>query len=838
VAPSPDSDAVTTGMRSDQSTASGAEVQSSVEAALSSLTLEEKTMLLGGQDEWSLPALPKIGLRSIVMSDGPIGVRGVRWTPDDPATALPCPSALAATWDRALARRVGRVLAQEARAKGVHAVLAPTINLHRSPLGGRHFECYSEDPLLTAQMAVSYVEGMQSGGVAAVPKHFVANEAETERFTVNNVVAERTLRELYLEPFHAVVDAGAWALMAAYNAVNGQTMTESARFQRGILRDEWGFDGVVVSDWLAARSTVRDMEGGMDLAMPGPGTVYGDRLAEAVRAGDVRGLLVDEAVRRVLVLAARVGCLEAVGPVRDRAVSSERARVVAREVAARGSVLLENRGGALPLNPSALSRLAVIGSAAARPRVQGGGAAQVFPTSVVSPLDAIGTSLRPQTKVVHAVGAAISDGFEIAQVGFDLRAVIRDATSAIVADVPLASGEVQWTGSDFPEPATHETTRSVELVGIYTPATTGFHQFATKAIGQMVLTVDDAVLFRGEEEAQGSGDPLEAFFSPSIVRGGAELEAGTPARVSLSYVVPAAPEGQNQAVVVTLMHRAPQQDAESLLAEAESLAAASDVAIVVVATTETVESEGADRHDLRLPGRQDELVRRVASVNPRTIVVVNAGAPVEMPWRQDVAAVLLTWFPGQEAGSALADVLFGVTEPGGRLPTTWPARLEDAPVTEVVPTGGDLAYGEGVFIGYRAWGRTGKKPAYWFGHGLGYTEWTYDSLTAEMGPDQQSLRVTVRVRNVGRRTGREVIQLYVSPTAADDQRPDRWLAGFVTVDASPGEVATATISVPSHAFEVWSHSGQWQPVPGEYLIEVGRNVHDILTSSRIEIYVP
>ncbi len=279
-----------------------------VEAALGKLDLEAKARLLAGQDMWSLPALPEIGLGSLVMSDGPIGVRGVRWTAEDPSIALPSPTALAATWDPELARRAGTLLAQEARRKGVHVLLAPTVNLHRSPLGGRHFECYSEDPYLTGEIASGYVNGVQGGGVGTTVKHFVANDAETDRFTVDNVVAPRPLRELYLAPFEAIVEnAHPWGIMSAYNQVNGTTMTEHRHLQNEVLRGEWGFDGFIVSDWMAARSTVGDILGGLDVAMPGPRTVYGDALAAAVRKGDVDESVVDDAVRNVLRLAARVG---------------------------------------------------------------------------------------------------------------------------------------------------------------------------------------------------------------------------------------------------------------------------------------------------------------------------------------------------------------------------------------------------------------------------------------------------------------------------------------------------------------------------------------------------
>jgi beta-glucosidase len=807
-----------------------------VELALAGLDLDEKAALLGGQDEWSLPAMPHIGLRSIVMSDGPIGVRGVRWTPEDPSVALPCPTALAASWDPLVARRAGRILGQEARVKGVHVVLGPTINLHRSPLGGRHFECYSEDPVLTAQIAAAYVSGVQAGGVATTPKHFVANEAETERFTVDNIVSERALRELYLAPFEAVVNAGTWGLMSAYNAVNGTSMTVNAAFQRDLLRGEWGYDGFVVSDWLGARDTAGDILGGMDVAMPGPGSVYGPRLAAAVRGGEISEALVDEAVRRVLLLAARVGCLRGTEPLTDAAGGYERADQVARQIATRGSVLLANPDGLLPLDPTALRRIAVAGDAAARPQAQGGGAAKVFPKYTVSLLEGLRAALEPATQITHVLGTAILSELEIAREGFELRAVVRDVTGNVLADVPLPSGEVQWTGSDFPEGATYAAIHSVELTGTFTPACTGAHDFGTKAIGSMHLRVGGKTLFNGVEEPEGTGDPLEAFFARSANRGSVDLVAGTPVAVRLSYVVPKMTEGQNQAVVVSVTHRDPERDPESLLREAETEAACADVAVVVVSTTETVESEGADRKDLRLPGRQDELVRRVSAANPRTVVVVNCGAPVEMPWRNDVAAVLLTWFPGQEGGHALADMILGNVEPGGRLPTTWAAKLDHAPVTDVTPHQGRLIYEEDLFIGYRAWDRSHLKPAYWFGHGLGYTCWSYESLRLDLqGPDQ-SVTARVTVRNIGARTGREVIQIYLSLAADDQERPDRWLAGFASVEARPGEEVTVTVQVPCRAFQTWSAgAGGWVTRPGDYRVHACRSAGDVRLTSPITI---
>ena len=818
-----------------------------VERALARLSLDEKAALLGGQDEWSLPAMPHIGLRSLVMSDGPIGVRGVRWTPDDPSIALPCPTALAATWDPEIAHRAGRVLAEEARDKGVHVLLGPTINLHRTPIGGRNFECYSEDPVLTGQIAVGYIHGVQSGGVATTAKHFVANEAETDRFTVDNVVSERALRELYLAPFESVVKAGAWGLMSAYNSVNGSLMTEHAGLQRDVLRQEWGFDGFVVSDWLAARSTINDLLGGMDVAMPGPSTVYGPRLAAAVRAGEVNEELVDDAVRRVLLLAVRVGCLETSDETIEVAAADTGADVVAREIATSGCVLLENRNGTLPLNRNAISKIAIIGSAAAQPQIQGGGAAQVFPKYAISPLDGLRAALDPATRITHALGAAILDEMEVAAQGFELRAIVRDAAGSTLADVALPSGEVQWTGSDFPRGTSYDQLHSVELTGTFTPRRSGSHQFGTKAIAHVRLTVGDTTLFDGVEEAQGGGDPLEAFFSRPVHRGYVDLQAGTPIDVSLFYVGPKMQDGQNQSVVVSLTHRDPQTDPETLLSEAETAAKNADVAVVIVSTTPTVESEGSDRKSLKLPGRQDELVRRVSAANRRTIVVVNCGAPVELPWRNDVAAVLLTWFPGQEGGNAVADVLLGLEEPGGRLPMTWPASLADAPISKVTPTDGHLPYTEELLIGYRAWDQHDKMPAYWFGHGHGYTDWRYERLQVTIygsaRPDYPA-EATVTLCNTGTRRGREVVQIYLAPAlnhpdaaSNDPDRPDRWLAGFATVHAAPGDQVTATVELPRRAFESWSSTAGWTRPAESYELSASHSAGDVRLTAEVPAWL-
>jgi beta-glucosidase len=808
--------------------------EAAVAAALDRLDLAAKVAILAGQDMWTLPALPQIGLESIVMSDGPVGVRGTTWGGVDPSVALPSPTALAATWDAELARRAGRLLGQEARRKGVHVLLAPTVNLHRSPLGGRHFEAYSEDPLLTARIGTAYVAGVQDQGVATTVKHYVANDSETERFTVSVAATERTLRELYLAPFEAIVrDGRAWGVMSAYNSVDGVTMTEHAALQLGVLKGEWDFDGVIVSDWLAARHTARAALGGLDIAMPARRNPWADKLVAAVRDGRVPAEVIDEQARRVLRLAARVGALagapESVPPAsRPAAIDGV---ALAREIAARSIVLAANPAGLLPLDATAVTTVAVIGALARDARVLGGGSATVFPAHVVSPLEGLTAALPDSVKVTYAMGADVR-GDTLAPATrphWDrLRATFRDRDGRDLYATALATGAGRWL--QLPDGVEADELATVEICGQLTADVPGTHQLGIRGVGEFALSVGGHPVFDGSLRPAAE-DAASAFLSPPEHRIAVDLAAGSVTDVSLTHQVALA--AGFGAVSLVLGYAAPIAGPEELLAEAADAAAVADVAVVVVGTTEEVESEGFDRTTLALPGRQDELVRRVAAANPRTVVAVNAGSPVELPWAADVGAVLLTWFGGQEAGHALADVVLGIAEPGGRLPTTWPAREGDCPVLATTPSDGVLHYDEGVFIGYRAYERAGITPRYAFGHGLGYTTWEYEHIAG----DQRT--ITVTVRNTGARAGREVVQIYAGPAAADTSgRPRRWLAGFAAADAAPGEARTVTFGLPERTFQIWAGGtgdGGWETIPGEYVIEAARSRADIRLSATVQV---
>ncbi|HEX5188790.1 MAG TPA: glycoside hydrolase family 3 C-terminal domain-containing protein [Streptosporangiaceae bacterium] len=804
-----------------------AATETAIRDALDSLSLEDKVRLLAGQDMWSLPGIGEIGLASIVMSDGPVGVRGTHWTAADPSVALPSPTALAASWDPELAREAGRLLGQEARRKGVHVLLAPTVNLHRSPLGGRHFEAYSEDPLLTSAIGAGYVRGVQDHGVAATVKHYVANDFETERFTASTEVSERALRELYLAPFEALVrEARAWAVMSAYNAVNGVPMTTNGALQLGVLRQEWGFDGVVVSDWMAAHDTVGTANGGLDVVMPARGSPWGSRLIAAVHDGEVPPEVIDEHVSRVLLLAARVGALagvsEAVPPERRPAQADGAA--LAREIAVRSFVLASNRDRALPLDPPSLGTVALIGALGKDAMVLGGGSAAVFPAHVTSPLEGLAAALPAGVRLGYAVGndprAHLAPAASPAWTG--LRVVFRDASGVALHGTSLTTGAGRWM--DLPAGVDPGALTSVEIGGQLTAAIAGIHRLGIRGTGRFTLTAAGSVLFDGEVRAD-TTDFSRIFLAPPEHRVPLPLEAGEQADVTL--VKHLSPGESGALVSLSLGYGEPAGTDDELLAEAEHLAAASDVAIVVVGTTEEVESEGFDRTSLTLPGCQDELVRRVAAAAPRTVVVVSAGSPVELPWADEVDAVLLTWFGGQELGLALADVLLGASEPGGRLPTTWPASAADCPVLNTTPTSGVLSYEEGIFIGYRAWERSAAVPRYPFGHGSGYTTWEYERI------DVGDAEVRVTVRNTGARAGREVVQVYLSAEPADRTRPARWLGGFAIAKAAAGESVTVTVGLPKRAFQVWD--GGWRTVGGQYLVEAAHNIADRRLSAAITI---
>ncbi len=822
-----------------------------IEELVAALSLEQKVALLTGAGFWSLRPEPAIGLRAVVVSDGPAGVRGPRWDERETSANVPSPTAMAASWDEGLVEELGGLLAFEARRKGVDVLLAPTLNLHRTPFGGRHFECFSEDPLLTARIGVAFVRGVQGGGVAATAKHFLANDSETERMTLDARVDERTLRELYLAPFEAVVrEAGVWSAMASYNRLNGESMTESALL-RGYLHDELGFDGLVMSDWFATRSTVAAARAALDLAMPGPDGPWAGALLAAVEAGEVLQAAIDDKVGRILLLADRVGALDpgaretalaggpaapaepepepepepAVPAVVPPAFDAARIASTLRRAAAAGFVLAANTG-VLPLDRAALRTLAVVGPNAAVARTLGGGSATVFPPYAITPLEGLRSALAPGVGVEHALGVRAADRIPAAGAPW-----LRGPGGGPGVEVRFIGdrGEVLGTerrpGCSF-NWAPADLDRGVAWIEVHTvlrATDPGTYLVGASGVGRHRLTIGDAVAFDERLEGTPGADVIEALMLPPQMAHRVDLDRGQEVAIVLARQVRSPGESPAATgVSFQLNLLAPHGTDDEEIDRAAALAADCDVAVVVVGTTDEVESEGFDRRSLALPGRQDELVRRVAAANPRTVVVVNAGAPVLMPWAGEVAAVLLAWFPGQEFGHALADVLLGSVEPGGRLPTTWPRTEAGLPSTQ--PVDGVLVYDEGLHVGYRAPEGDRGEALYPFGHGLGYTSWAYRSIVApaRCALGDGDLHVDVGVQNTGPRPGREVVQLYVSRSPSAVTRPARWLAAFGAVHAEPGAEATAHLTIPRRAFEHWDReAGGWALEPGSFMLAAG-----------------
>ena len=799
-------------------------------ALISRLELEEKVALLSGADFWHTAAVPRLGIPALRMSDGPNGVRGTRFTTGPPSALVPCGAALGASWDPDVVREVGGVLADEARAKNVHLLLGPTMNLQRTPVGGRNFETFSEDPHLTARLAVAYVEGVQAKGIACCAKHLVANDTEWQRMTADARVDERTLHEVLLAPFEAVVrEAGVRSVMAAYNRLDGTYASEHPWLLRQVLRADWGFDGLVVSDWFATHSTAEALRAGLDLEMPGPPLHRGPKLLEAVRAGEVTEAEVDAAAAHVLDLVAWAGLLGA-GP--DRGEQTRRdpgTAATLRRAAAAGMVLLRNQGGLLPLDRATLGRVALIGPNADAAALNGGGSAALRAERRVAPSDGLAARVthlvvEPGCLAHHSLPPL--DERDLRRPDGEPGVLVEhlDAGGAVIATETVARSAAHWGGAaELPEGAS-----AIRLRATLTPRMPGTWTFGVAAVGPSRVWLDDILVVANDGRERGAA--LMGFGSREQ-RATAELERGRPVDLRAEVEL-----GGGTGLAGLVVGALPPTPAD-LLDRAVAAAAAADVAVVVVGTNEDWETEGVDRATMALPGDQDELARRVAAANPRTVVVVNAGSPVEMDWADSVPAVLQIWFAGQELGHALADVLLGDAEPGGRLPLTFPRRLQDTPAFLDHPgEAGVLRYSERMFAGHRWYDARGLAPRFPFGHGLGYTTFAFERAELEGDAAAGDLAVALDVVNTGAREGKAVVQVYLEPPPGLRRRPPRALAGFTPVVVAPGARERVRVPVARRAFEVWDpQDGDWRLPPGRYRLHLGRSSRDLVTSVPLDI---
>jgi beta-glucosidase len=805
-------------------------VNEKIENLIAQMTLEEKVSMLAGADMWHTVPIERLGIPVIKVTDGPNGARGSQFKGGPPSVCTPVGVALAATWNTELVERVGMMLGEEVKAKGAHILLAPTVNIHRSPLAGRNFECYSEDPYLSGKTATAYINGLQSQGVGACIKHFVCNDSEFERNTLSSEVSERALREIYLPPFRlAIRDAKPWAVMSSYNKINGVWASENAYTLLDILKGEWGFDGIVMSDWFGTY-TPRVALGGLDLEMPGPARWMGDHVLEAVQAGQLGEDMVNDKVRRLLRTIARAGAFEQPELRPEQAMDKLEHRRLVREAAAEAIVLLKNTNDVLPLDVAKLNSLAIIGPNAKTAQIQGGGSAHVTPHYVVTPYDGIVNKVGASVQVGYAAGCAIhkmsplvdanwlttADGSHGLTVEYFAE---RDLSGAPVHTMVTDSTELVWFGAEMPHADINPDQFFVRLTGTFTPPETGTYTFGLMGFGLNRLCVDEVELVNNWEAPAREESTAEV-----------EMVAGQPYRLRVEY------GWEGTAGWRTLRLGCTPPIPPDAINDAVALAARSDVAIVFAGLTDEWESEGYDRADMELAGDQVELIEKVAAANPRTVVVLNTGSPITMDWLDKVAAVVQAWFPGQEAGNAIADVLFGDVNPSGKLPVTFPKRLQDNPAYINYPgENGQVVYGEGIFVGYRYYDKKDVEPLFPFGYGLSYTTFAYRNLALdanEYAPGDE-IQVSVDVENTGAQAGKEVVQLYVRDVESRLARPEKELKAFAKVTLAPGETRTVTFTLEPDALAFYDPAQkQWVAEAGEFQVLVGSSSRDIrLTGS-------
>ncbi|MCE2710818.1 MAG: glycoside hydrolase family 3 C-terminal domain-containing protein [Ilumatobacteraceae bacterium] len=802
---------------------------------LASMTLEEKCRLLGGASSWRTNAIPRLGIPAIKMSDGPNGVRGEsQGTTRTPGLNIPTSIVVGASWDVHLALQLGVLLGREARRKAVHVVLAPTVNLHRTPIGGRTFECLSEDSELSAQLASAIVRGVQSQEVAVTVKHFAANDTEVDRMTVDALVDETVLREFYLRPFEStVIDAGAWGVMSSYNKVNGHHAANNRELLHEILRVDWGFDGFVVSDWFGAHDTVESIRAGLDVPMPGPSTIYGKKLLKAAEQGVVAEADIDARVETVLRLIERTRADEFPASSVEITVDDEYEREIVRHAAVAGTVLVRNVANALPLEPGSVDSIAVVGPNARATRTQGGGSSGMQAVHTSTILDGLrarygdhvvswrrGTSIDKLAPVVEAERMRTPEG----AFGWCVDYFDRDEVNSTPRYSTITDRSVLTFFGAAPQ-GVDPFDFTVVVTGEFIPEVDGTHDVSLVITGMGSLSVNGQVVVDDPLGQLPRSREYFGFGSEEQVHG-IPMKKGVPVKFEARMRTRAGFSALRIGIAEPL-------DTNELK-DAVAFAAKADAAIVVVGTNDEWETEGHDRDSIALPGQQDELVRQIAAVNPRTIVVVNAGAPVAMPWFNDVHAILIGFFGGMEMGNAVARIIAGDDDPGGRLPVVYPVRLEDSPaMRDYAPVDGVQRYTEGEWYGWRGQAKNGVDPLIPFGFGLSYGESVWGAPRVTVDRSWPRCEVVVPVSCVSSRPATEVVQCYVRRVG--DSNPPR-LAGWSKRLVQPSSFADIPVQIPWTAFRRWNPGRRtWQVQGGKWEILVATSSLDIRTSLIVEI---
>lgn len=792
-----------------------------VDAMVGKLTLEQKLELIGGEHDMFIRAEPAADFPQLKMSDGPLGVRS--WGPD---TAYAGGIALAATWDPALAQRMGVSIAQDARARGVHFILGPGVNIYRAPMNGRNFEYFGEDPYLSAHTAVSYIEGVQSQGVIATVKHFAANNEEWDRHNANSDVDERTLREIYLPAFEAAVRvAGVGAVMDSYNLLNGVHATQNCHLNNDILKKDWGFNAILMSDWDATYDAVGAANCGLDLEMPSGKFMNPKYLLPAVKSGKVTEATIDDKVRRIFRTAIRFGFLDREQLDPSIPLYSQAARKVALDEARESITLLKNDGNLLPLSTDKVHTIAVFGPDA-WPAVPGaGGSSQVTAFSPVSILTGLSDHLGEKVKVVYARGLPTLEDFFLAT-DFYVKPVNAPANSSertIKVETfnnPNFSGapEVSYTphiasykSEEWTPSAPQQ--KSIRATAQFMPKKTGAYLVlagAGASDSYKVILDGKTVLEQPKREGQ----------APQYAE--VQLTEGKLVNVQIDYL----PDATYPRIGVGILAAD-----EIVTPEVAKLAASADVALVAGGFDPETESEGFDR-TFGLPWGQDQLIQAVAAANKNTIVTITAGGDVDArKWITSVPVLVHNWYPGQEGGTALAEILLGERSPEGHLPMSWERAWEDNPVHDsyyAPPVSAGqiphVKYSEGVFVGYRYYTSMNKQPLFPFGFGLSYTTFTFANLqvSPDSGTADGPYTVTFDVTNTGQRAGATVAQLYIGDPSAKVKRPVKELKGYQKVSVDAGVTQHVTLTLDKRSLAYWdTNSNDWRVDPGQFTIYVG-----------------
>jgi beta-glucosidase len=822
------------------------EVEQRVESLLAQLTLDEKLSLLGGVDAFYTAAIPTIKLPRLKMSDGPSGTRN-----DGAATAMAGGIALASTWNEALARDVGVQIGRDARARSVHFLLGPGVNLHVAPMNGRNFEYFGEDPYLASRMTVGYITGVQSQGVSATVKHLMANNSDFARHQVDAVIDPRAMHELYLPAFEAAAkEAKVGSIMSSYNLVNGAHMSEQGLVLNDIVKKQWGFNGLVMSDWGATYDGVAAANGGQDIEMPFAQFMNPAALREAIDKGRVTVATIDDKVRRLLRTAVRFGWLDREQTDPSVPAYNQKGRRAALQAAREGIVLLKNDGSVLPLVKGKVRTVAVIGPVAHPTPVTGGGSGEVAPFSSVSILKGLSDVLAGDAAVTYNRGipplaqlAARTQFFSeptglrpgLTVETFDNATLSGTATSTLVdfdvnrkvalALTDFAEMNFAALGALFMAPPKPSSSR---WAGYYRVQEPGIHEVFLHAGGERNgtrLTIDDKVVFD-------NWTVRKAVLSQVAM----PLDAGMHKVVLEQFNT-----GQFDVFGGALRLGIVRQD-QLVDPAAKELVSRADVAVVAVGWDSTIETESGDR-TFGLPVGQDHLVREIAAANPRTVVVVVSGGAADVsPWIDRVPGLLAAWFPGQEGGTALAEILTGAVNPSGRLPISWDRQWDENPSKDsYYPDTGTMrvVYRNGLFVGYRGYDRKGTAPLFPFGHGLSYTTFRYSDLTITpvgSDPARPQFDVAFTLSNTGTVPGATVAQVYVGQAQPKVERPVRELKGIAKVELKPGESRPVTVSLDSRAFSYFDPAADaWRADPGEYTISVGQSSRQLDLTGKVAL---